>query len=139
MTLARMATIDSSGTMAKSSSNRIDTARWPAGLPRSPRSSRVCMITAVELSTKPIAPMKATGADTPAAMATRVNSRPQVITWAAPSPKISRLKLHSRCGRISRPMMNRKMTTPNSATCRMVSGSRNSFRPNGPMARPAAR
>ena len=97
------------------------------------------MITAVDERTKPIATMKATGADKPAAMAVRVSSSPEPMTCAAPSPKMSRLRLHNRLGRISSPMMNRKITTPNSATCRMVSGSWNSPTPNGPIARPAAR
>jgi hypothetical protein len=89
--------------------------------------------------TKPMAPTKATGADTPAAIAASVRARPARPTWAAPRPKISLRIPHSRLGRISRPMMNRKMTTPNSATCRMVCGSRNRASPKGPMATPAAR
>jgi len=97
------------------------------------------MMTAVDDSTKPMATMKATATDRPAAMPVRVSRKPAPSTWAAPRPKISRRRLHNRLGRISRPMMNRKMTTPNSATCRMVSGSRNTPRPKGPMARPAAR
>ncbi|MNE10804.1 hypothetical protein D3C80_1035310 [compost metagenome] len=127
------------GTMARSSNSRMDTALWPLGVGRSPRSSSIWTMTAVEDMTKPMAPTKATGADTPAIMATRVRASPASPTWAAPRPKISFLMPHRRLGRISRPMMNRKMTTPNSATCRMVSGSRNRARPNGPIATPAAR
>ena len=58
-------------------------------------------------------------------------------TCAAPSPKISRRRPHSREGCISRPMTNRNITTPSSATCRMACGSVKRPRPNGPMARPA--
>ena len=56
----------------------------------------------------------------------RVSSAPQATTCAAPSPKISRRRLHSRDGCISSPMTNRNMTTPSSATCRIASGSENS-------------
>ena len=129
----------SKGTMARSSSSRMDTARWPGPPAISPRSSNICMMTAVEDRTKPMAPTKATEGEKPASMAVPVRIRPQNRTCAAPRPKISFRSPHSRLGRISSPMMNRKMTTPNSATCRMVWGSRNSFRPKGPMARPAAR
>ena len=135
----RMATMASSGTMARSSNSRMETALCPCGVGRSPRSSSIWTMTAVEDMTKPMAPTKATGADTPAAMATSVSARPASPTWAAPRPKISFRIPHRRLGRISRPMMNRKMTTPNSATCKMVSGSRNRARPKGPMAAPAAR
>ena len=125
--------------MARSSNNRMETARWPCGVGSSPRSSSICTMTAVEDMTKPKAPTKATGQGAPAAMATRVRASPASPTWAKPTPKMALRMAHRRFGRISSPMMNRKMTTPNSATCRMVWGSRNRARPNGPMAAPAAR
>ncbi|MNI45821.1 hypothetical protein D3C73_1002610 [compost metagenome] len=133
------ATMASSGTMARSSNSRMETALWPEGAGSSPRSSSIWTMTAVEDMTKPMAPTKAAAAGAPAAMAVSVRARPLSPTWAEPRPKISRRRPHRREGRISRPMMNRKMTTPNSAKCRMVSGSRNRARPNGPIAAPAAR
>ncbi len=129
----------SSGTMARSSSSRIETALCPCGSIRSPRSSSICMMTAVDDSTKPHAPIRATAGVKPRAMPTPVSSRAQAATWAAPRPKISRLRLHNRDGRISRPMMNSSITTPSSATCRMVMGSSKRPRPNGPIRSPAAR
>ena len=57
---ARKAMIASSGTIARSSSSRIDMVRWPAGVAVSPRSFRICMTIAVEDSTKPMPATKAT-------------------------------------------------------------------------------
>jgi hypothetical protein len=54
-------------------------------------------------------------------------------------PKICRRNFHSRLGCISRPMMNRNITMPSSATLRMASGSLNSFSPYGPISSPAVR
>jgi len=95
----------------RSSSNRIETARWPAGVAVSPRSSSIFMITAVDDSTKPIAPITATAGGQPKAMPTPDSSAPQTSTCAMPS----------------------------SATCRIDSGSWNSPRPKGPISRPALR
>ena len=133
------ATTTSNGTMARSSSSRIDTTRWPLGDTVSPRSSSSSITVAVDVSTKPIAATKATGHASPASMPTPVSSVPQASTCASPRPKISRRRLHSRVGCISSPMMNRNITTPSSATCRMAAGSANSAAPKGPMATPAAR
>ncbi len=94
---------------------------------------------AVDESTNPMAARNATTGGNPNRMPTPVISAPQVATCAAPSPKISRRRLHSRDGCISSPMMNRNITTPNSATCRIACGLVNSFSPNGPITRPAAR
>ncbi len=113
--------------------------RWPWALAVSSRSARICMTMAVDDSTKPIAAMKAAGPDRPAARPTAVSKAPQASTWATPRPKISPRSFHSRDGCISRPMMNRNITTPSSATCRMDRGSENQPMPNGPMASPAAR
>ena len=97
------------------------------------------MTMAVEDSTKPMAAMNAAGADSPASRPTPVSSAPQASTWATPRPKISPRSFHSREGCISSPMMNRNITTPSSATCRMDLGSEKKPMPNGPIARPAAR
>ncbi|MND09641.1 hypothetical protein D3C83_331320 [compost metagenome] len=51
----------SSGTIARSSSSRIDMMRCPVGEAFSPRSLRICMTMAVEESTKPMPATKATG------------------------------------------------------------------------------
>ena len=97
--------------------------RWPWALAVSSRSARICMTMAVEDSTKPMAAMNAAGADSPASRPTPVSSAPQASTWATPRPKISPRSFHSREGCISSPMMNRNITTPSSATCRMDLGS----------------
>ena len=108
--------------------------RWPAGVAVSPRSLRICMTIAVDDSTKPMPATKATGrGEAGQACPTMVSSAPQTNTCAAPSPKISRRRLHSRDGCISRPMTNRNITTPSSATCRIACGSVNRPRPNGPI------
>ena len=97
------------------------------------------MITAVDDSTKPLAPMIAAWTGKPPSMATPDSKAQQSSTWAAPRPKISLRSDHSLAGRISSPMMNRNITTPSSATWRIASGSANSLSPNGPITRPAAR
>ncbi len=113
--------------------------RWPSGVAVAPSSSSNCMMTAVDESTNPMAPTAATGRATPAASAASVSSTLQVITCAAPSPKICRRSAHSLVGRISSPMMNRNSTTPNSAVCSKVSGSSINPMPKGPTASPPAR
>ena len=97
------------------------------------------MTTAVEVNTKPAAPMNATGNGKPSSMHTPVSTVPQTTICRVPSPKISLRKLHRCEGRISRPITNRNITTPSSAVCRMACGSENQPNPNGPMARPAAK
>ena len=97
------------------------------------------MTIAVEDSARPAAATKATAGDMPASTAAPISSAPHAITCAAPRPKMSRLRLHSRDGFSSSPMTKSSSTTPNSATPRTESGSRNSFSPNGPMAMPATR
>ena len=97
--------------------------RWPFGVETSPRSSRICMTIAVEVSTKPAPATNDTPTGKPPTMPTQVRSKAQTPTCIAPSPKISRLRPHSRDGCISRPMMKRNITTPSSATWRMASGS----------------
>ncbi|MNL45449.1 hypothetical protein D3C87_1680970 [compost metagenome] len=125
--------------MARSSSNRMETIRWPCALVLSSRSPRICITMAVDDNTKPIAAMKAAGPDRPANRPTTVNRPPQTTTCARPSPKISPRSFHSRDGCISSPMMKRNMTTPSSATCKMDLGSEKKPMPNGPIAKPAAR
>jgi hypothetical protein len=90
--------------------------RWPLGVEMSPRSSSNCMTIAVEVSTKPAPATNETETGKPVASPTPVRSRAQIPTWSTPSPKISRRKPQSREGSISRPMMNRNITTPSSAT-----------------------
>ncbi len=136
---ARNATSASNGMIERSSSSRIDTARWPAGDAVTPRSSSIFMITAVDDSTKPIAPITATAGGQPKARPTPDSSAPQTSTCASPSPKISLRNAHSLVGRISSPIRNRNSTTPSSATCRMACGSSKNPSPKGPISRPAQR
>ncbi len=133
------ATIASNGTINRSSNSRIATIFCPGGKATSPRSANNCITTAVEVSTKPDAATKATGSAKPSNMPTPVNASAQTAICSAPSPKISLRKLHRCEGRISSPITNRNITTPNSATCRMACGALNRPNPNGPMASPAAR
>ncbi|MNY01082.1 hypothetical protein D3C86_1335960 [compost metagenome] len=135
----RNATMASSGTMARSSSNKMDTMRWPRGVDVSPLSSNSCITMAVDDSTNPEAAMKATAADSPASTPVAMSSAIHTTTWASPSPKICRRRFHNRDGCISSPMTKRNITTPNSATCRMVCASLKKPMPKGPMASPAAR
>ena len=134
------ATSASRGTMARSSSSSTDITRCRLAMIRSPRSSSTCMTMAVDESTKPMPAISATPGfkpqmKTPAA----VSAAPQTTTCVRPSPKICRRMFHSRDGCISRPITNRNITTPSSAICRIVCGSRKKARPNGPIATPAAR
>ena len=129
----------SRGTIEMSSNSRIDTTLCPAGSDCSLRSSSNCMTMAVDDRANPNPATSAAYQASPASMAAPVRSAPQVRTWIAPRPKISRLRLHSRAGRISSPMMNRNSTMPISATCSMVSGSDTTPSTDGPKTRPAAR
>ena len=97
--------------------------RWPFGVAMSPRSSSVCMTIAVDVSTKPAPATKDEATGKPVAMPIAVSSSEQIPTCMAPRPKISRRSPHNRDGFISRPMMNRNITTPSSATCRIASNS----------------
>ena len=94
---ARNATSASSGTMARSSSSRVETSRWPCGVAVSPRSSRICMTMAVEESTKPMAARNATIGGKPASDADAGQQRaagrdlrdaePENIPPQAPQPR----------------------------------------------------
>jgi hypothetical protein len=136
---ARNATSASSGTIARSSSRSTETMRWPFGVDISPRSSSTCITIAVEVRTKPAAATNEMPSGKPSARPTHDSNALHAPTCNRPSPKISRRRLHRREGSISSPIMNRNMTTPSSATCRMACGSANNPRPNGPITSPAAR
>jgi len=101
--------------IARSSNRRMATERCPEAAETSPRSSIIFMMTAVDDSTKPNAPMTAAGIGKPKAIPTPDSSEPQASTCARPSPKMSRRMAHSLAGRISRPIRKRNITTPNSA------------------------
>ena len=133
------ATSASNGTISRSSNSRIETIFCPDGSAMSPRSASSCITTAVEVSTKPVAPMKATCQGKPNSLAMLVSTSAQVTICSVPSPKISLRRLHRCEGRISRPITNRNITTPSSAVCRIACGSENQPSPNGPIARPAAK
>ena len=120
---ARKATAASSGTMSRSSNSRMETMRWPRGARMSPRSASTCMTMAVEVSTKPAPLTKATCHGKPKAMPTPVSSSAHTTTCRLPSPKIWPRRSHRCEGFISSPMTKRNITTPSSATCRMVCAS----------------
>ena len=135
---ARNATSTSSGTMARSSSSRIDTTPLPRAASRcrrAPRGSarRWRWRTARSPWRRGTPPPAGNPAsDTDAGQQRAAGRRPA----ATPMPKISRRRLHSRDGCISSPMTNRNITTPSSATCRIACGSVNSRSPNGPIDEP---
>ena len=133
------ATTASSGTISKSSNNKIDTMLWPCGVANSWRSPKTCITMAVEVSTKPDALTNATCHGKPNAMPTKVSMAAAKITCMLPSPKICRRRFHKCEGFISKPITKRNITTPNSATWIMACGSSKNFRPKGPIIRPAAR
>ena len=135
----RKATIANSGTISRSSNNRIDTIFCPPGLSISPRSPSTDITIAVEVSTKPDALIKEICHEKPNSIPTMVSKMAATTTCMLPSPKICLRKCHRCDGFISKPITNRKMTTPNSATCKMVCPSENSPKPNGPITSPAAR
>ncbi len=70
----RNATSANSGTMSRSSYNKIDTMRCPRGCAISPRSVNSCITMAVEVSTNPAAAMNATRGSKPRAMPTPVSA-----------------------------------------------------------------
>ena len=95
------------------------------------------MTIAVEVSTKPAAPINATCQGKPNNKPTPVNAVAQVIICNVPRPKISRLKLHKCEGCISKPITNKYITMPNSAMCNIEAESWKKAKPNGPMIKPA--
>ena len=133
------ATIAKSGTISKSSNSKIDTIFCPDDVPSSLRSPSTDITIAVEVSTKPAAPTNDTCHEKPNAMPTAVSNAAAITTCKLPSPKICRRKYHKCDGFISKPITNRKITTPSSATCKIVCPSENSPSPNLPIASPAAK
>ena len=133
------ATIASSGTISKSSNSKIDTIFCPDDVPSSLRSPSTDITIAVDVSTKPAAPTNDTCHEKPNAMPTAVSNAAAITTCKLPSPKICRRKCHKCDGFISKPITNRKITTPSSATCKIVCPSENSPSPNLPIASPAAK
>ena len=135
----KKATMANSGTISKSSNNKMDTMLWPLAVDNPLFSPKVCMTIAVEVSTNPDAPTNATCHDTPNILSINIIKAVAPNTCKDPSPKICRLRLHKCDGCISRPIMNKNITTPSSAVWMMVCGSVNIPKPNGPMIRPPAK
>ena len=133
------ATIASSGTISKSSNSKIDTIFCPAGVAISLRSPSTDITIAVEVSTKPDAQIKEICHEKPNSIPTMVSKMAATTACMLPKPKICLRKCHRCDGFISKPITNKKMTTPSSATCKMVCPSENSPKPNGPIASPAAK
>ena len=92
---ASNATTASSGTMARSSSSRIETIFCPAGVASSPRSVRICMTIAVEVSTKPMPATKATAGESPSSTPTPVSSAPQMADLDDAEPEDLLAQAHS--------------------------------------------
>ncbi len=136
---ARIATSASRGTMARSSSSRMETMRCPCGAESSPRSPKIWKTMAVDVMTKPMPKMNATTGAKPSSTPTPVSSTPQVPTCITPNPKICLRSAQSLAGSISSPMMKRNITTPSSAVVRIDSGSLIKAMPEGPSNIPAAR
>ena len=71
----------------------------------------------------------------PTAIKTAVDSSSCVL----PQPKMGLRMDHRRLGSSSKPTKKSMSTTPNSATCKMASGSATNFMPQGPIKMPAAK
>ena len=119
---------------------------WPEVVPIRLRSASAPRPIAVDDSASPSAATSATRQSSPAApvAAAAIRAMPTISavepnSWALPQPKIGLRKAQSRRGSSSRPTRNSISTTPNSAKCSMSCGSVTSFRPQGPIAMPAAR
>ena len=132
-TMARM------GMAAMSCSSATLSTLWPAVVDIRLRSFSTPRPMAVELSPRPSAATRASRQSTPAATPTAVISTAEPSNCKLPQPKMGRRSAQSRRGSSSRPTRKSISTTPNSAKCSMACASVTSFRPQGPMAMPAAR
>ena len=127
------------GIAATSWNSRIEKPAWPLAVGSRLRSPITCKATAVDDSASPSAPTTAQRHGAPASIATPASAAAQASTCTLPQPKIGRRMAQSRRGSSSSPTRNSISTTPNSATCSVVSGSLMRPRPAGPMAMPAHR
>ena len=125
----KKATTANKGTISKSSNKRIETIFCPCGVDNSFRSPNTDITIAVEVSTKPEALTNATCHETPNKMPTKVSKMAAATTCMLPKPNICLRKCHKWVGFISKPITNKKITTPNSATCNIVCGSLNQPKP----------
>ena len=98
----------SRGTISRSSNNRIDTIFCPLRLSNSFRSPNTDITIAVDVSTKPAAPIKEICHEKPNSMPTMVSNTAASTTCMLPSPKICLRKCHRCDGFISKPITNRK-------------------------------
>mmetsp|Transcript_5667 Transcript_5667/g.15870 ORF Transcript_5667/g.15870 Transcript_5667/m.15870 type:complete len:576 (-) Transcript_5667:1185-2912(-) len=126
-------------TTAKSCSSSTEKVARPCRLPLSPRSCSTCRATAVE--ERAMAPPRMTAAEppSPSNMATPAIAAVLTRNWALPRPKTYLRMLWRRSRLSSRPILNRRNTTPNSATCCTAWTSLTSPRACGPMRAPPAR
>ena len=128
-----------SGIAARSWNSRMEKAARPWRMVSSPFSARFCRANAVDDSAS-VSPIRTAGAGAmPSAQAAAASTAPVAATCAAPMPKIALRMVHSRFGCSSRPMMNSKRTTPNSAKCSTSLTLKTKPRPPGPMTAPAMR
>ena len=120
----------------KSSTEKL---AWPPWLASRFFSPSVCSTMAVDDidSTQPAA--TPTVHDSPISMAMPVMAAMVSTTCSPPSPSSCQRSCHSLCGSSSRPTRNSIITTPNSATCWMLSVSWPTRPKTGPIRTPAIR
>ncbi len=136
---ASRASSSMSGITARSWNRSTEKLACPPGVPSSRFSCSVASAMAVEDMAKPMPATSATISGTPSATPQAVTAASVATTCTAPIPRIERRICHRRCGLSPSPTKKSRSTTPNSANCRIASGSDTSFSPDGPIAMPAAR
>ena len=110
------------GATARSWNSSTEKVARPAGECWRLCSARICMTTAVDDSDS-AAPMAAAGAGaSPMAMAAAAMTARQSVTCRAPMPNTQRRIRRRRSHDSSSPIMNRRKTTPNSASWAISAG-----------------
>lgn len=127
------------GTTARSWNRRIPKAARPYRVPTSPLSDSNCKTNALEERASPAPRTIAAWVEIPSKVATKDMTAPVMRNCEVPRPKTSAPRDLSFDVESSRPISNKKKTTPNSARFLLVRTSRMRAKPLGPRAMPAAR
>ena len=126
------------GTIDRSWNSRIEKARSPCGVLRSPSPRSIGSTCAVDDSPSGSPIANAAARLTPStAWMNRLSAIPHSNTCASPSPKISLRNRHSRLGLSSSPTTNSSSAMPSSVTLASASGSSISPSTCGPISAPA--
>mmetsp|Transcript_39679 Transcript_39679/g.71201 ORF Transcript_39679/g.71201 Transcript_39679/m.71201 type:complete len:242 (-) Transcript_39679:1252-1977(-) len=129
----------SSATTARSCSRRTEKVARPWRDPLSPRSCSTWSATAVEDSAMAPPTIMLAGPGSPNAMQTPAIATLVTRNWLSPSPNTYFRMLFSRSRLSSRPILNSKNTTPNSARCCTAWTSCTTPSACGPMTAPPVR